>query len=333
MKTRRKNSVHVTERGIFKTCRRQWKYGELWHLRPKIDAFPFLFGTAFHKALEERYLAIQAGDPIPVEAQQDAIRRVFKEESKGVRLTFELKQELADLRELALQMVLRYDQYWKGRDYTKDQILGVEEKFKVKVPGTRVWLMGKQDLVIRNESGMPAPVDHKTFKTMASDQQLYLDDQMTAYQWLVWKTYKTAPGSAVYNQIRKAVPKVPKMLKDGTRMSVANIDTTWAAYQEELEAQGLDPKEYHEMKKKLMGNIYFTRTEAPRTLKELKNFEKGLVGEAREMCSPTTVLYPHQDWDCTWRCDYTALCKCESEGGDVDGLAKSLYRIDPREEE
>jgi hypothetical protein len=325
MKTKRRNEVHVTERGIFKTCRRQWKYSELWGLKPKLEAFPFLFGTAMHRALEGRYRAIATGSPIDVQEQQELIKQVFKEETKGVKLTFETKQELIELRDLALQMILRYDQHWGGRDYTQDQILAVEEPLRIKVPGTNVFLCGKQDLVIKNESGMPAPVDHKTFKTLASDQQLYLDDQMTAYQWLLWKHYKTAPGSAIYNQLRKSVPKVPQPLKDGTRLSKQNIDTTWQIYKEAIKEHGFKVKDYHDMEKKLKGNVFFTRTEAPRTIVELQNFEKMLVAEVREMCSPKTVYYPHQDWDCTWRCDFTALCKCESEGGDVEGLSGSLY--------
>lgn len=321
--------VHVTEVPSFRGCRRKWKYEYRDNLKPKIDGFPFVLGSAVHLALENRYRAIQQGDKLPLHEQMAIVSQSFDDNLEDKEVTFEQRIEINELRELAMQMIRRYDQWCEVYgDWTQAQIWDVEHKFEIRIPGTMVWLSGKMDLVIRNEANRLAPVDHKTFKNLATDQHLYLDDQMTAYQWILWQETGKAPGSAIYNQLLKAIPKKPELLKDGTRLSKANITSTWQVYREAIAEHGFDETDYYDMEKKLEGNIFFTRTEAARTVTELKNFTKYLRAAARELFSPSTVLYPSPEWDCTWACPFMSLCKCENEGGDTKALAAALYRVE-----
>jgi hypothetical protein len=218
-------------------------------------------------------------------------------------------------------------QHYAEGDFDPDLIVGIEERFKFRIPGTVSYLVGVVDLVVRDplKSDRFWVVDHKFVTTFTQPDALYLDDQMTTYLWGYGQANNINVVGAIFNQVKKSIPKIPTVLKSGKGMSRADCDTTWEIYQAALIEQGFDPNEYQEMKAKLAPKVFFRRDHVFRTRKELENFTNQIRMEAREMTSKNTPRYPSQTYDCTWRCPFTMLCKCESEGGDVHALARANF--------
>lgn len=332
----RPRRVSASSRNCFKECRRRWKYDYVWKLKPKFKPLPMTVGIAGHKALEQWYKDVQ--NPKLFMKRAVRIKRAIAR-AEGVFIaivrdpdndyTKEQLTELQELRELLVKVLLHYFDFWEGKDVTPDRIVGIEKKYTVKIPGTNQWLTGVIDLIIRDRRGRLWLEDHKFVGSFTGVDALYLDDQMTNYLWLYFEAEGELPAGAIYNQIRKKIPGQPKLLKDGTAMSRANIDTTWTIYREALVEAGFDPSEYQEMKQKLEQARYFARDPIYRTPHELENFGTQLAAESREMATKKTILYPFPTYDCVWRCPYTLLCKCESEGGDVPNLVQATYERRP----
>lgn len=323
--------IHVTERSSFKECRRRWKYEYLWQLKAPSVSVHLIFGTVMHHGLELLY----RGEPelgkilaaLPAKLKAELGDRAM---TPAQNLGLETPQSVLDLAgTLLTNYVARYTEDLattlpqRPAAFDHAGIVDVERTLSCRVPGRNAILQGKADLVIRRQ-GRLWIVDHKTVTSFVDSSTLWMDDQMTAYLWLVRRLFGEMPGGAIYNQIRKRDPAVPVLLKNGA-MSRSNIDTTWGTYQDALVAAGLDPNDYLDMKVKLAATKYFDRTEITRTKAELDEFERHLRAETADMTSKLTVMYPNPSWMNCRGCEFLTLCKCESEGGDVQGLIDAMY--------
>ena len=303
--------IHVTDRQTFKTCRRKWKYESAEHLVPKAGSqydSPLWYGSAIHKCLAEYYqtgqapvqtwLALTQGLPIPKPTQA-----------------------------LAEWQLSEYEAFAAETDNW--EVLKVETEMATRIPGTRVHLVGTLDLLVK-QAGKLWIVDHKTLSQLPTESSLELDDQMTAYMWLCHQHGYPVAG-AIYNVLRKKLPTVPKLLANGALSRDKSIDTTTDVYYREIVKNGLNPDDYSDILEHLAQkeNTFFWRTRVRRNVVELKEFERYLSAEGRDMTTCKMVPYPNPSWECGW-CDFRLLCKCENEGGDVEHLKNAFFRVERR---
>jgi hypothetical protein len=310
-------TIHVTERQTFKACRRQWKYQYQEHLVPRREESGALWiGRGVHYALANYYVG---KDPDTALQEWLDIKLAERYESTGgTPIDPKLEESITLMRD----MVSRYPDFARQNDDW--EVVAVEKPFSVKIPTTQGRLEGTLDLVVRR-NGRLWVVDHKTFASFVSPDQLELDDQMTAYLWLVQQIFKEVPAGAIYNQLRKSIPKKPALLKDGLRFSKdKSIDTTEEIYLAAVQEQGFDPNDYQDILEKLRLNEFFKREIIARNPNELDSFEANLIDEYRQMTTKRRPLYPSPSRDCQW-CDYRTLCKAENEKGDVKSLRDYLY--------
>lgn len=327
--------IHVTERATFKACRRLWYYQSREHLKRLRESKNALWlGRGYHYALAEYYLRYKQEPVLDLESTKLFIVGKFHEWLSS-KITFEERLSLATSEEAELEeMITLAEGMLTGyidTYYQKDtfEVVGVEMPLRVKIPGTKHYLVGTLDMLVR-QKGKLWVVDHKGFTQFADPEDLELDDQMTAYMYLVSKVLGEVPGGAIYNQLRKKLPVKPVVLKSGKALSKdKSIDTTHALYMQAILENGFDPTDYADILAKLKLNEFYKREPIYRNKAELQTFEKHLVEEVREMTKKHLALYPSPSKDCKWRCrDYKILCKCQNEGGDIESLKDSLYIVD-----
>lgn len=310
--------VHVTERSQYKSCRRAWRYAYKDLIRSISERRGALwFGTGIHAGLEAYY----AKQSDPVEAFNTYVKNdILPDEWDSM---FEDEQDrINEMIELGQTMLQGYVPFAQKNDDW--EIVAVEQPLEIRVPRTYTTLTGRIDLLVRHNKKLWV-VDHKSYTNFVSAQDLELDDQMTAYLWLVWQKYDEIPGGAIYNQLRKKIPAEPLVLKSGKLSKDKSIDTTFEKYHAAIKANNLEESDYQDMLDSLTERRFYRREYVARTPLELKRFTRQLADELREMKRRTTVIYPHVTRDCSWNCGYRMLCKAENEGGDVESLKEFNY--------
>jgi hypothetical protein len=316
--------IHVTERAMFKRCRRKWKYQCRWELVPKEEKRGALWiGTGVHYGLAEYYRSKRD----PWEAAQEWLDQKLPE----LHLEDMWPEERAQFNastDLMASILVGYVPFAQAND--DFEIISVEEALRIPIPHTRVVLVGQMDVLARR-AGKLWVMDHKTAAQYVDITALEMDDQMTAYLWMVWQAHDEIPGGALYNELRKKVPAQPEILVRGGLSKKKNIDTTYEIYLNAIKANDLDPKDYADILEFLRNKPdgFYRRELVARTKYELEHFAENLIPEAKAMNSKNTPLYPSPTRDCSWDCQYRDLCLCETTGGHLEGLIDSLYEHSP----
>src|SRR5690606_10898829 len=122
-------------------------------------------------------------------------------------------------------------------------------------------LVGHIDGVVQDSSGDVWILEHKTSATSWSLVDMLFNDQTLGYMWVVQQLLGSAPRGVIFNILRKKVPRVPQLLKNGGLSRAKNIDTTFETYMRAIEDNGLDPVDYVEILRELKdrGNTFFQR--------------------------------------------------------------------------
>lgn len=312
--------IHVTERAMFKRCRRKWKYQNLWELVPKEEVRGALWiGTGIHYGLAEYYRS--AKDP------WEACKEWLDLKIPELHLESMWPDDRAQFNETVALMKSILTGYVPFAQQNDDFVVrAVEEPLSVKIPGTRTRLVGQLDLLV-DRKNLLWVCDHKTAAQYIDVQALEMDDQMTAYLWLVKKVYGNIPGGALYNQLRKKIPALPTQLASGGLSKKKNVDTTYEIYMQAINELGLDAGDYEDILEFLRNKPdgFYRREYVARSRYELEHFADNLTQEARTMSSKLTPLYPSPTRDCVWDCQYRDLCLCETTGGHVEGLIEANY--------
>jgi hypothetical protein len=165
------------------------------------------------------------------------------------------------------------------------------------------------DLVVTGPDGVYL-VDHKTTSGFPEtwEAENHLSRQFRWYAWAWQQQHGVQVTGFVVNGARKAVPRVPPVLKNGS-ISKAKIDTTREVYLGAVLAAGLNPDDYAEMLESLPSlDAYFRRdfiyfnqeeiAEAGRELYELYRMAKTV----KPYKTPTPLCVK------LWPCAFRSLC-------------------------
>jgi RecB family exonuclease len=312
--------VRVTESQTFKRCKKKWYYSYVEKLVPKDrNKGASFFGSGIHLVLESFYFAKTQGVDMTLGAMKDVWN-----EYCDTHLT--LADELsAQIREeettLAYGMLASYIDEKQDEDF---EILEVEKRLHWEVfPG--VTLTGKMDLIVRIGDELWI-VDHKTQKSYTGEEQLEMDNQMSAYIWLARKNGYDVKG-CIYNMMLKSIPSEVPILKNGQLSQNKALNTTYDKYMQAIKDNDLKPENYVEMLEYMKANQFVKQSKVFRSKRYLETWEDNLKLEMEELAYCVNT-YPNVRYDCTWDCGYKDLCRCELDKGDVPLLQDLYYEVD-----
>lgn len=306
--------IHVTDRRQWKRCRRKYAFAQEGLLPSRGHAGGALwFGKGIHHCLEAHY------------RKDDAVTfaKYSAETLKELDITPENMDKILESSTLAHAMITGYKEWAETADQGLE-VVEVEKEFAVRVPGTKVDLVGKVDLIVKDTYNNLWILDHKTCKSFSSDAEIEMDDQLTAYLWLVRQAGLKVKGAGL-NMLRKKIPAEVPILQSGKPSRNASLDTSVEKYIAAIYACGENPEDYVDMIEILAPKEFFHRSMIIKSKRNLDLFEDTLRNEVREMTSKKTKVYPNHTFMCMNDCSYVSLCNCMDDGGDVEFLKRLEY--------
>ena len=312
-------TYHVTELEAFKKCPRSWYYRYIKGLEVKeVYVSHMWFGTLIHDCLAEYYSF--GHNPVHV------FNRKYMEYMTSLKNpTNDMLVKLSDYLSIGTAILDVYTRYAERNDDFFEVHL-VEGEFKAPLSSTRN-LLGTIDLVGKTPTGIVF-FDHKTKTSFTRADYVALDEQMTAYCYLLWENYKEVPVG-YYNQIRKKVPAEPLILKKGGLSKAQGIDTTYDRYLAAINEINEPQYLYEDVLATLENDRKFIcREPVLRTTYEVQQFAKRAnmwidIIESREAAS---LYCPHYTENCAG-CRYADLCRAQDTAGDTESIEQVLYKF------
>lgn len=335
--------IRTSDRGGFKRCRRRWNWQS--HLRGNLTTIegisPLWFGTGVHFALED-FHGIQSYEH-PRLAFEDYVRATYRQEkATGKKIPY----NWPDLVTLGRGMLEYYADTWLiARDplptFIWNGVPQVEVHAIVEVPYSnqyydKVFYAVTMDRIVIGNDGKLYIVDYKTAARIQT-QFFQTDPQISAYCWIASCMYPGYEiGGFIYQQHRKVVPELPRILGNGTisasrtqitshrlyrkglinlygdvaRSPSANIETlNWLAQQETPEWDRFIRRD------KVYRNQHQVEAEGVKLLLELP-----------EMLDRNLPLYPTPTRECGNMCSFNSACVSMDDGGDWEDELKIGFK-------
>ena len=324
--------LYLTETGVsvhthsmlktFRRCPKQAQYKYVDRLKPKIMGRPLRRGTWIHELLETHY---KGGDWKAKHLElTEKFNNYFEEE----------REAMGDLPDECLRIMRGYLWHYKDEVWIVHE---VEFTLECEFPDGSIY-RGKIDMLIENQYGLWI-VDHKTHKSLPNLDFRLLDAQSSLYVWAAHKNDIPVQGH-IWNYIKTKPPGRPHLLKDGTRLSKAKMDTDFPTYVTELRRLGIDPKDYAHQVNRLRRMRYAPgeMQTSPFFRRDILEKSPGMVKQIAQEAYLTAKrmdTYPFDrgfaernvDKSCTFMCSYTELCTMELFGGNPDQIRRSRYTV------
>ena len=201
--------------------------------------------------------------------------------------------------------------------------------------------VGRLDGLVLDENEQIRVIDHKFMAQLVDPETLVLDAQTARYVWAAnmaiengwWPEVPqgTTVRGALYNVVRKKVPKLPVILeKTGRTSKNKSIDTTYEIFRAALIERGEDPKDFTEVLWHLRdkGNNFFQLEKINRSDRELELVGAKLTYEYEDLARVASLtkdlnhpaLYPTATRDCSWSCPFKSVCYAANAGMDTEFL-------------
>lgn len=335
MAKRVKKEVHASDLRTFKKCRVLWNFTSPLRMYLELDFPPLFFflGEGVHAAFEQYYRTNT--DLVLVFKLWYWYRKYLWDEA-GYTLSETQTAKYHDQYKLGLGMLQHYKLYYP-RDKEPFEVLRTETKFVAPIRSPRsgrassyFYAAGTFDGLIMLEDGSYWVLEHKTYASVRGPEQFTMDDQTKTYAAIAAELYDLPIAGIYYNILRKKLPTIPRLLKNGGLSQAMAIDTTYQVYLRTLQHYHLDPHAYTDILTRLAtkGNTFFYRFPIHKQAAELKTHRRLLYQTARKMCSKNVSLYPlNDDWQCA-RCWFREPCLMILQG--YPNAAKSWLAINCR---
>lgn len=288
--------ISNSELQCFKSCKRRWWLAYYRGLRPKQEkkSGPLALGTRVHAALEGYY----ADNLDPVEEY----KRLLDEDRFKLLAVEQDTTKFDSEGELGRIMLEGYVNWLEetGAD-SGLEIVGAEKKVSALLMDGKVELRGKLDLRVKRKiDNVRLFLDHKTVATFDSiTRTAHMSEQGMMYQLL--ETLTTQDGEErcdglIYNMLRK----------------VKRTATSRPPFYERLEVHF----NKHTMRA-FWSRLHGTLTDMLRVREQL---DKG--------ADHTYVAYPTPTQDCTWKCEFYAVCPLFDDGSAAEEMIDAYYKQD-----
>jgi RecB family exonuclease len=289
----------TSELKTFQRCRRQWwlRYYRHLGLRAYKPTGPIAIGNRVHNALELYY----ANGIDPVTTVRDTLAADIEAMGADDELIIHINDVMKD-GELCIAMVEGYMQWLEEEGVDSDlEVIEVEQALEVELrPG--VTLLGKIDARVRRRSdGARLFLDHKTVQDFSAKRTLHLDPQMLHYHLLEFlklmedgkDAENTRTDGGLYNMIRKVkrtkASKPPFFERHEVRHNIESLRSYW------IRVVALS--------------------------EEMQRVEERLdAGE-----DPRAVVPPTPTKNCSWDCDFFAVCPMFDDGSDAESVIHFGY--------
>lgn len=306
--------ISVTERQLFKRCRRRWDYSSFSRqsLQPVINSPALDLGSIVHATLAE-WTAHPELDPEEVYSQLSVNHLKHLIHSYTERIGCKpSKSELEPQMEaitLGSSMIANYKSQWRTPLPPGFTLIQNEQTVTIPILGTehcecspltacncgwpQHYLEGTFDGVMADEHGQLFIIERKTYARRPSVEELDRKDQFLAYQYLLQQALPSSYVVGVsYDGLQKRVkPVAGKQLSD-----------------------------------------LFLRRLLLRNKHELEEFQELLTYEALDMCDPNVRIYKNEPvlggcWDCSFR----PLCDSQSRGEHITSVAQMYHQVNSKE--
>src|SRR5690606_27898646 len=196
----------------FRRCPKQAEFKYVHRLKPKRLGSPLKRGTWVHALLEAHHKG------------EDWLELHKKYSSQFNQLFDEEKDYYRDMPTEILAIMKSYMWHYKNDPW---EYIDQEFELNALLPDGTLY-RGKVDALIRNQFGLWL-VDHKTHKTLPDMNFRLLDAQSALYLWAAQENGLEVQGF-IWNYVRWKAPSVPKLLKDGTRISKTDSDSDYPTF-------------------------------------------------------------------------------------------------------
>lgn len=307
-----------SEVSVWQRCRRKWWLGVYRQLAMKVQDFTGhrARGSRVHRALAAWYVPEGQERTDPREALERAIVEdwtaiVAQERQRPSYIDDDSLAELSvrfnDAVSLDRAMVEGYMEWVveQGDDANlrvtaPEALVGAVIEGEVAGEPVRVQALGLLDVRVRRVAdGVRLFEDHKTVGNLQQKRKtLHMDPQMLHYHLLEW--LNTPEGEArcdgaLYNMIRRS----------------------------KRTAQAKPP--------------FYERVEVHHNAYELDAYRRRLLGAARDIqraerelstgADPMSVVYPNPTDNCSWDCEFFAVCSMFEDGSRVEDAIAALYHV------
>lgn len=319
--------ARTSDRILFKRCRRLWGWMSVNAQGRKMrsEADYFWFGTGMHFALEDFHGLNYYTHP--------AI--AFKAYILATQAAGTIPPNWRDHELIAMGMMSYYaEMFLRNRDPLETYVHNGEPQCEVNARidlgykdalGRKLLYGFTLDRVIVDEYGRLWIVEYKSAKVFRL-HHFDVDDQITAYCWAAWRYYGIPVAGVIYQQHKKAVPGMPKILSTGKISHDQRQSTTAALYGKMLTDFYGDIKNAPNPNILLFNKLqaeededqdrFIVRHRVERNINQLMAFEEKLRMELEDMTNPNLPMYPNPTKDCSWSCPVQSACVDMDAGGD-----------------
>lgn len=324
--------MSFTQLSTFLQCRQKWYLQYVLGIKPRRKVYALDVGDAVHQALA-KFLSLKPAE--------DGIQEWYESRLRDLPLDDpELRAQIETIRADATAITNRALQgleelgYWT---YTHNERPMVESEFVVPVSGWTAGMIVKLDWLAYDPLNQAVwSVDFKTRGYFTTEDDEWANLQNAMYHAGALLNDIPCAGTLTY-QIKSTAPKAPKLNKDGS-MSRADVACDWQSYVAALEANGLDPQDYLEMRGKLDNKEFCRPTKVIRTPEQLERVWNDVVEPTVRAIAATYDHWKHYGKltegkmilrnlgprSCNM-CSMPAICHGELKGYDVSNLIGTTY--------
>lgn len=308
--------VSNSEVQTFKRCRRKWWLKWYRNLEVKVEdpTGARALGNRVHRALKALYVPAGQTPQDPRDALERAITDDWTKLTKAVaeqgwgEPPATLVDQFQKDTSLERAMVEGYVEWLAetGADRGLEVVAPetyVEVDLEVPGPAGRpTKLIGKLDVrLIRESDGVRLFMDHKSVGDLTRPvKTVHIDEQMLHYHLIEWLKFLQGEeemrcDGAIYNMLRKV-----------KRTAKANPP-------------------------------FYGRVEVRHNERELTSFRTRLIGTIQQMAvvrdrldageDPLLIVFPTPTSNCSWDCDFFAVCPMFDDGSRVEDALEAQYRV------
>jgi hypothetical protein len=264
-----------------------------------------------------------------------------------------------ELTELMVGMLDYYENHWlpaypSERQFETlwvDGVPQVEVEFEILLPiDPRIWYpdckyhevyyQGKIDRVAIDEFGRLWLIDYKSAKQFET-VHLDIDPQISAYCWAAEIYYQQEVAGMIYQQHRKTVPQLPRILANGSVSTSSQQLTTHLLYRKTLvDLYGKDTSRWPANNMLYLnalaenmnpdGDAYVRYDRAERNQAQKENEYQKIMRETADMLNPGLLIYPNPTRECARWCPVRTACVLIDSDGDWQSELEEVLK--PRKE-
>lgn len=305
MAKREKQYFSISQISCFRGCKQEWSYKYKQGLKSKAPQRPLYMGTTLHKLLE-----IRANG----QSWENYLCSVVQPEFEAMPTDYQslLGEDFIDC---CHKIMTQYDWLY---EHEAIKYLATEVKIDAKIKGSKRFV-GVVDAIVEIE-GKQYIMEHKTFKsTKMSLDQTWLNSQTCLYIKVLNEQGWHIEG-VVWDMIKTAAPKPPRVLKNGQYGKQYTDQTLLSFVWAGTSLQAIPKDIYEEIKDnhKTFLDRYITPVLPSVVAAVWQDFVDSVDDIGKNKHIPKNL-----GRDCEW-CAFRELCQAELTGGDVEYI-KQLY--------